>query len=74
MCWKGLKSLAGTQKKIARSAKVKHCGNSFPKVVLIKFSTWLREESTEETLLMSSQELTRKMVQNQTIDIKTAKR
>jgi hypothetical protein len=34
---------------------------------------WLREESTEETLLTPSQELTRKMVQNQTIDIKTTK-
>jgi hypothetical protein len=35
---------------------------------------WLGGESTKETLLTPSQELTRKMVQNQTIDIKTAKR
>jgi len=34
---------------------------------------WLGDESAEETLLTPSQELTRKMVQNQTIDLKAAK-
>ena len=35
---------------------------------------WLGDESAEETLLTPSQELTRKMVQNQTIDLKATKR
>jgi hypothetical protein len=35
--------------------------------------TWLGDESVEEILLTPSQELTRKMVQNQTIDLKAAK-
>jgi hypothetical protein len=35
---------------------------------------WLGDEATEETLLTPSQELTRKMVQNQTIDLKATER
>ena len=38
------------------------------------FFTWLGNKAMEETLLTLSQELTRKMVQNQTIDLKATKR